>query len=233
VAILTACFLLLLGVSLTAVAQEQEYNEPVILLGVIKDGKPNDHEFGFRNGESYIIGLEVPEGKDFDLYLYDGKPEKGGELLNKSTNGGSGVEGFAFVSNVDFIGILRVRPYIGSSGDYKIAIMDSKTRKVTVKSGYLSGKDDYDTYGMSLNKYSNVILLLKDPIGCDFDIYVYGTLIGSSGWGYKFAQSTEASDKHEYLNFVAPIYPKGQYTIQVKSYSGSGSYELYIIYDLF
>lgn len=94
----------------------------------------------------------------------------------------------------------------------------------TYQSGNLSGTGDYDNWTLSVTSTTNpvsVTLIIPNWVSGfwggspDFDLYVYnpsGTLVGSS----------EGTERQEIVSFTPTT--TGNYTIKVKSYSGSGDY---------
>ncbi|MDT8307040.1 MAG: S8 family peptidase, partial [Anaerolineae bacterium] len=91
--------------------------------------------------------------------------------------------------------------------------------------GPLSGSGDYDWHPNGNYYYSSSgdgEAWLRGPAGTDFDLYLYKW---SSWWGWYRVASSISSSSNEYINYNGT---SGYYVWRVESYSGSGSYDLWL-----
>ncbi|MHA1712898.1 MAG: transglutaminase-like domain-containing protein [Candidatus Ranarchaeia archaeon] len=83
-----------------------------------------------------------------------------------------------------------------------------------------------ETYRFRLDKPMAVHIGLYHDAGNDFDLYLFDEK------GVQIAESTEWLASGEYITFTESPLPAGVYTVIVKSFSGSGQFQLFLVWPL-
>ncbi|MHA1728392.1 MAG: S8 family serine peptidase [Promethearchaeota archaeon] len=106
--------------NLTSITAEDPYGEMCYARTV-----------SLRNGSKYNFNLTVPNNADFDLYLYDKKPDKSGEpvISANSTKSQNNNESFRFLSEYSGVYFLVIKSVSGK-GEFEIIFSENYTETI-------------------------------------------------------------------------------------------------------
>jgi RHS repeat-associated protein len=199
----------------------------------------------------YVINLEanaqykiklagIPQGNDFDLYVYDPSLAP----VGASTFGGNSDENITLNTTTAGLYYINVYQYkFNPTGDHSYQLMvypsssapdsyepnDSGTTAKAINNdtainATINVAADDDWYVLNASKAGKITVTLKNiPTGCDYDISVFN----ASSFTNAIGGSYNGGNQPEKANVL--ITSPGQYYIRVYSYSGynaSSSYEL-------
>ncbi|MBI5000765.1 MAG: PKD domain-containing protein [Euryarchaeota archaeon] len=190
-----------------------------------------DDYFKVQAGANGVVSalLKVPQGSDFDLYLYD----SGGSKLAASENYYGNDEVKTQVSSAGSY-YLKVHAYKGigsymltvtvgdstpTDSDNSLSAATSLAPPKTVTSTLDEFSDPDDYYSLPLQSGQTLSASLSGPASADFDLWLY-----DSGGNALKDYSSAGYSSTEQITF--PVTTAGTYYVNPYAYSGSGTYSL-------
>ncbi|MBC8044050.1 MAG: DNA/RNA non-specific endonuclease [Rhizobacter sp.] len=217
---------------------------PATVTGVIYNSSDVDHYgFSVSAGQAISLGMTVPSGKDYDVYLLNSS----GSQVAYSENGTSASEAINYTASSAGTYYIKVIGYNGASSttaQYSISLnvtggstppppppppsgnSETESNNSTssanavggvpaTRTGYISSSSDVDYFSVSASSGQSISLGLTVPSGKDYDL----ALINPSG--SQVAVAENGAGASESINFTATS--TGTYYIKVFGYNGAFS----------
>lgn len=208
----------------------------------LTNGVPEDNLSGAQGSETFFsidvpadsVNLEIAMSGgsgDADLYVrYGAEPTTSTYDCRPYRNGNN--ESCTFDTPQAGTYFIMLRGYNSYSGVSLVASFEEDTgggggapcTNCTLYTGSLSGSNDSDVQPDGSYYYAGSGThngWLVGPTGADFDLRLYRW----SGWGWRQVASSTSASSEEQISYNGNA---GYYYWRVESYSGSGSYELYL-----
>ncbi|MBC8042724.1 MAG: M4 family metallopeptidase [Rhizobacter sp.] len=222
----------------------QVLTAPGSITGLVSTSTDNDYfAVTVGAGATLTLGLTVPSGKDYDLFLVN----SAGTTLKKSENGTSASESMTYANtgSGDATYFVRVFGYNGAfstAATYGLTFSGNKApgsggggngnftesepnesrgaaNAISVFPATITGKigssTDNDYFSASVDAGKLLSLGLTVPSGKDYDLFVYNSS------GTIVARSEAGAGAPESINYTAPS--SGTYYVRVFGYSGAFS----------
>lgn len=207
------------------------------------DADPDDvYSISLSGGDRFTVTVAAGAGLDADVLLYDADSDTiltGVPVAGSAGSGVAGTETFVFdipgtAAASDYYLDVRAGSGVGTYTvtytvtDVPADAWDDEADAIALTMGPRVASldaltDRNDVYSVGLAAGERLSLDLLGPVGSDFDIYVYGPAVTGLLDTLPVAWSSD-SVSSESLDFDCTA--TGTYYVEVRSFSGSGSYTL-------
>lgn len=207
------------------------------------DSDPDDvFAVSLAGGDRFTVTVVAGAGLDADLLLYGADSETiltGVPVAGSAGAAVAGSETFVFdipgtVAAADYYLDIRARAGAGSYtavytvGDLPVSVWDDESDALALTLGDRVGSlnvlsDANDLYSVGIAAGQRLTLDMLGPVGADFDIYVYGP--GTTGV-FEAMPVAWSDDSLSTESLVFDCLATGTYYVEVRAYSGRGTYTL-------